>query len=215
MDDKKKKQKSDIPLVAYCCGKPMLKKRQGDHVYFRCANPNHGRWFAMAIDPGKQSYCSCDLGRSPLITKDFGDFRLYGGCRICGARYSVYKEGVQIVFEVQGSKAKEVKQVSAKGMADIWDHVGGIWPHADAKSLFSKEDLTEMIKSIHPNITVRVGKILGSGNVIESTIKTERPERPRLWSRFWMSLIIAILATVIATILLEYFGIIDLIKGLP
>ena len=215
MDNKKRKQKSNIPFVAYCCGKPMLKERRGDYVYFRCANPNHGRGFAMAIDPGKQSYCSCDKGRSPLINKDFGDFRLYGGCQYCGARYSIYKEGIQIVFEVQGSKAKKVKEVSAKGMASIWDHMGGPWPDTDAKSIFSKEDLTEMIKSIHPNISVRVGKISGSGNVIESTIKTERLERPQLWSRFWTSLIIAIVASIIATILLEYFGIINLIKGLP
>jgi len=175
--DTKKKQKNNIPFRAYCCGKPMLKEQRGDYVYFRCANPNHGRWFAVAIDASEQSYCSCDWGRSPLITKDFGDFRLYGGCQYCGARYSVYKEGVEIVFEVQGSNANEVKKVSAKGMASIWDHLGGPWPHTDAKSIFSKQHLADMIKGIRPDITVKVGEISGSGDVIKPSVEAERFER--------------------------------------
>jgi len=169
--DNGKKQESNISFVAYCCGKPMLKEQRAGYVHLRCADPNHGRWFAMAIDANKQSYCSCDSGRSPLITKDFGDFRLYGGCQYCGARYSVYKEGVQIVFEIQGSKADEVKKVSAKGMALIWDHLGGPGFGTDAKSIFSKQNLAEMIKSIRPDITLKVGNISDSGDVIKSALR--------------------------------------------
>jgi hypothetical protein len=166
LDGKKQKKADNFPFVAYCCGKPMLKERQDDYVYFRCANPDHGRWFAVSIDPSKQSYCSCDWGRSPLMTKDFGNFRLYGGCEVCGARYSIYKEGVQIAFEVQGSKPNEVNEVSAKGLASIWDHLGGISPNIDVDFTIAKSDLTEMIKRICPNIDIRVREILDSARYV-------------------------------------------------
>ena len=217
MVGKSEQEKSDISFVAYCCGNPMLKEQRGNHVHFRCANASHGRGFSMSIDPDEQSYCSCAGGGAPLITKDFGDFRFYGGCPYCGARYSVYKEGAQIVFDVQGSKADEVKEVSAEGMALIWDHMGrGPGLGSDAKSIFSQGDLAEMIRGIRPDLTVgvRINKshqVSISGNVVESTIHTERSER----SPFLKSLFIAIVASTIATIVLEYFGIIDLIKGLP
>lgn len=155
MNKKKKKPKNGFPFVAYCCGKPMLKKRQNNYVYFKCANPDHGRWFAVSVDPSKQSYCSCDSGKSPLMTRDFGKFRLYGGCTFCYARYSIYKEGVQVAFEVQSPKANEVRQISAKGLASIWDYFGEPTPNVDINSVLAKGDLAEIVKTIHPNVNIR------------------------------------------------------------
>lgn len=109
----------------------------------------------MAVNPDEQSYCSCNFGRSPMLTKDFGDFRLYGGC-ICGARYSVFKEGTHIIFEVQGADHKEVQKVTAKGLASIWDHWGHPEPAVDANTTFSKETLYDMIRSIRPDIAVAI-----------------------------------------------------------
>lgn len=213
----KKKESEDVTdFVAYCCGKPMLKERKGSHILFRCANAGHGRAFIMAVDPKEQSYCSCDWRHSPMQMRDFGDFRLLGGCQYCSARYSVFKEGANLTFEVQGSDHKEVQEVTAKGIASIWDHWGGPFPEVEASEIFSKESLAEMIKSIRPDITVGV-KVTKSHhismdkNITESTVQKGKPRRTSIL----LSLIIGIIASAIATILLEYFGVIDLIKSIP
>jgi len=194
----------------------MLTEKRDNYIHFRCANQGHGRWFSMAIDPKEQSFCSCDCGRSPMQAKDFDDFKLLGGCQYCGARYSVFKEGAKLTFEVQGSDHKEVQEVTAEGIASIWDHYGGPWPEVDSNTIFSKDTFAEMIKSIRPDITVgvKVSKshhISGDSNITESTIQKQESKKTSLF----VSLIMGILASAIAAILLEYFEVIDLINALP
>lgn len=174
-------------FVAYCCGKPMLKEKRGNHLYFRCSSQRHGRGFSMAIDPKEQSFCSCACGESPMQTKDFSLFRLFGGCQYCGARYSVFKEGAQLTFEVQGSDHKEVQEVTAEGIASIWDHFGFPQEKVHINKIFSKETLSEIIKSIKPDITVGVKvtkshHISGDKNITESTIKKQEPKKEKgIW----------------------------------
>ena len=200
----------EVPgFVAYCCGKAMLSRRDGGHVRFRCANPSHGRGFSMAIDPAEQSFCSCASGSSPMPCKDFGDFRLYAGCRQCNSRYSVFKEGAHVVFEVQGSNHKEVEEVSSEGLAKLWDHLGG--SRAGSPQPLAGNTLAEIIKSVRPDITLgvkitRSQSITGDSNITDSTVQKQASPR----SSVVAALIIGIIASLIAAILLEYFGVTDL-----
>jgi len=59
----------------------------------------------------------------------------------------------------------------------------------DAKSIFSKQNLAEMIKSIRPDITLKVGNISDSGDVIKSALrKGSRRARSRYIEDMMLSL---------------------------
>ena len=151
-----------------------------------------------------------------MQNRDFSDFRLLGGCKWCGARYSVFRKDAQLEFEVTGSDPDEVRSVSAEGFAAMWDDIGGPSTRPDSDSVFAAKDITEMMKQLRPDITVgvkvsRSHLVSGSHNIIESTEKTCYPRKTVLW----VSLALGIVGSMIAAILLEYFGIIDIIKSLP
>jgi hypothetical protein len=146
--------------------------------------------------------------------KDLGDFRLYAGCRYCGARYSVFKEGAHVVFEVHGSNHKEVQEVSSEGLAELWDHWGG--PREGPPQALAGKTLAEIIKSVRPDITVgvkvtRSHSITGNSNITDSTVQRKASRR----SSVVTALIVGVIASALAAILLEYFGLIDLIRRVP
>jgi hypothetical protein len=220
MSKRKSPKENDVDFVAYCCGMPMLKEKKDSHIHFWCASGRHGSGFSLAIDPKGQSFCSCDSGKSPLITNDFGDFRLLGGCQYCETRYSAFTDGASITFEVQGSNHNEVKEVTSDVIAGIWND-SGYFPHKGISIDFNSKDtitegtFTELMKAIKPDITIGVKvdkskKISGNRDINEVNTGKEKKG-----DTFIKSLIIGIITSAIATLLLEYFGVIDLIKNLP
>lgn len=123
---------------AYCCGQPMKIREQTDsHVEFICATGQHGRWFGISKDAAGESHCSPCPG---MLTEDLGAVRLYS-CTHCGARYTVFVDGVKVETEVRGISADEVNKVGRETISALWDcyHRMGMADPGTFRSLFKKE----------------------------------------------------------------------------
>lgn len=103
---------------AYCCGLPMKPVETETHIKFKCATGEHGRWFVMAKTPQDPSYCS--HGKIELSTADLGAVRLYS-CPDCGARYSIFVDGIKFEADIQGINAEEVNKVGRETISTMWD----------------------------------------------------------------------------------------------
>lgn len=142
-----------FPFDAYCCGQKMTKTYlDNGYIRYSCASGSHGRFFTISIDPKKQSYCSCDWGRSPMDTENFEDFRLYHGC-FCGARYSILKDGTQVSFDIKGHNSDDVSDVALKSLSAIWDDFGG--PFRTTSIADEKKLAKEVFKCVNSQIKER------------------------------------------------------------
>jgi hypothetical protein len=98
---------NDLEFTAFCCGMPMKITQKGNRISFICATGKHGRWFTISENRSGQSTCSCYSGDGELVTADLGAIRLYQ-CKRCGARYTVFVDGVRVEAEIEGVNANEV-----------------------------------------------------------------------------------------------------------
>lgn len=203
--------KEDNPkFVAYCCGMPMKTTETETHIRFVCATGSHGRWFVMAKHSEEQSQCShMDAG---LLTEDLGCLRLYS-CPQCGARYSVYVEGIKLEAHVQGISAEEVNKVGRETISALWDrlHRMGERNHGNFGSLFKKE-VNTVINHVKKDIvmgnkseeSIEVqgdGSIGKSGRDATTNVTTEKNNQNNGWLR---PTIISVVGAVLAAIIIYY-----------
>jgi hypothetical protein len=197
-------KKNDVPFDAYCCGMPMLATKHENFIHFRCGSGTHGRGFRLGTNPSQQSRCSCASGTAPLFQKDFGEFKLLGGCPCCGARYSVFKKGTRFEFEVHGSKAEDVRIVAADGLAAIWDDWGGPRPDRASGGLAAAKDLTELLRVVRPDISIAllVNKSQrGVSTATSSSTILQLAHRNPIWSSLILGIIASALAALVAGVL--------------
>jgi len=205
------------PFTAYCCGMPMKVTREGNLIRFVCATGGHGRWFTISEDSTRKSTCSCYSGEGELQTADLGSVRLYS-CKRCGARYTVFVDGIKIEAEVEGLNADDVAKVSRESIAAMWNRLGGSGNHA--RSTLFHQEVKLFVDQIKADTVIdqktqgdRIdvsghGAIGKSGRDARTNVVLDRERKISKWIR---PIIIAVIGSVLAAViiyLMKTYGII-------
>lgn len=204
-------------FTAYCCGLPMKQTETDTHIRFVCATGHHGRWFVMAKSPESVSQCSHE--NANLLTSDLGALRLYS-CPQCGARYTVFADGVKLEAHIEGVSAEEVSKVGRETICRMWDiyHRMGEGRRGSFGSLFKKE-VNIVIQKIKGDTVVGAKKtesisVQGNGSIgkagknASTEVQKEITQSKKEWVR---PIVIAVIGSVLAAIavyFLKVFGII-------
>lgn len=196
----------------------MKATRKGNRIHFICATGKHGRWFTISEDSSQKSMCFCCSGQGELQTADLGAVRLYS-CKRCGARYTVFIDGVKIETAVEGLSADDVAKVGRESISALWDRLHAIGEQAQFGALFHHEvkvfvdqikgDTVIGQKSQGDKIDVSgFGSIGKSGRNAETHVVLDKERKVSKWIR---PIIIAVIGAVLAAIiiyLMKTYGII-------
>lgn len=208
-----------IKFTAYCCGMPMKSKREGNRIHFSCATGKHGRWFTISEDSSQESTCSCYSGEGELQTADLCAMRLYS-CKMCGARYTVFVDGIKIETEVVGVNADDVARVGRESISAMWDRLGGP-PDRSRGALFHREVklFVDQIKGdtvIGQKIQGDKIDVSGHGSIGKSdrdariNIASKKERKESKWIR---PIIIAVIGSVLAAIIIYLMKTYSIIFG--
>ena len=220
--EKRKKSKNSpndgILFTAYCCSLPMKVERSGNQIQYTCATGHHGRWFTISKDASGKSTCSCYSGQGELQVGDLGSIRLYA-CKMCGARYTVFVDGVKIETEVEGLNAEDVAKVGRESISAMWDRLGGSQTDQTRGAMFHRE-VKLFVKQIKGDAVIGQKtegdkiRVSGTGNIGKSgrNAKTDVVlDEEREESKWIRPILIAVIGSILATIviyLMTKYGII-------
>jgi len=122
----------------------MTVTRDGNKLHLRCATGSHGRWFAISNDSTKPSTCSCHSGEGPLQVADLGAVRLYQ-CSYCGAKYTVFFEGVRAEAEIHGINADDVGKAGKEAISALWD---SLYDHQNVGFGVTDDDVDSFVAAV-------------------------------------------------------------------
>lgn len=120
MEKMHKSSEQTSGFTAMCCGRPMIVFREGDKLILKCSTGSHGRWFTISEQSQGPATCSCWSGQGKLDVADLGSVRLYE-CIQCGARYTVFVDGVRAEASIHGINPDEVSKVGKEAISAFWD----------------------------------------------------------------------------------------------
>lgn len=190
----------------------MKMTRKDNRIHFECVTGGHGRWFTISEDSSQISTCSCYSGGGELLTADLGAVRLYS-CKGCGARYSVFVDGIKLEAEVEGFNADDVAKVGRESISALWDR------------LYSHDSQYRIDALFRRNVNVFVDQVKGDaivgrktqGDIIDvsgdrsigkagrnAKIEVDKEIKESKWLR---PIIIAVVGSVLAAIIIYLMNI--------